>query len=334
MKTLKQARVWVGVAVVAVLMVGCSPNEEQQVQTERAAPPAVELPPLEVDAEAPVLVEVFPRLSSGPLAYARLVSLPDGVLLRTEQLALGQADIDAELADAPLAHREMLSKNGFMLLENLASGQLLEGEARQALTEQGRDVAAMSQQAVIQLWMSGLVSGVQVSQEEIEAFYDDNRDLVGGAPLAQIQPQLEQHLLQQKQQETVEAHIRGLGQRITLAVDADWTAMQDRVARDNPVDRARDSGRPTMASFGADTCRPCQLMKPFRAAVEQTYPGRVNVVYVHVNQDHMLASRYGVRGIPHTIFFGANGEEVESRTGFMSLEQIETVLASMGVSRE
>ena len=316
-------------------MAACSPQEgAPKARAEIEAPAPAPLPPLELEAGAPVLVEVFPRLSAGPLAYARLVRLTDGVLARTEAVAFRQADLDAELDTGPLSQREMLRKNGFMVLEQLAANQLLEEEARRELAAQGQEVAGLSPQAVVQRWLGRLISELRVSQEEIEAFFEDNRQLVGGASLDQIRPQLEQHLLQQKQQEAVEAHIRAFGQRTPVAVDAEWAAAQDAAARDNPVDRARDSGRPTMASFGADTCQPCQMMKPFREAVAETYRGRVNVVYVHVNQDQLLASRYGVRGIPHTIFFGSNGEEFESRTGFMALEQIENVLAAMGVTRE
>ncbi len=332
-----------GMAVLFLLAAGCSSKDERQAQVELEsgqvvtpppAPTPALLPPLEVSQEAPVLAEVFPRLSSGPLTHARLIALPEGVLLRTEGLVIREADIEAGLQDAPPAQREMLRQNGFMLLERLATGQLLEQEARHDLTAEGQDVAALSQEAVLQTWMGGLVSRVEVSTEDIQTFYEENRDLMGGAPLAQIKPQLEQHLLQQKQQEAIQAHIRALGERRTVVVDADWTAKQDAAARDNPVDRARDSGLPTMASFGADTCRPCQMMKPFRETVAKEYAGRVNVVYVHVNKDQMLASRYGVQSIPHTVFFGPNGDEMESRTGLMTLEQIETVLARLGVDRE
>ena len=56
--------------------------------------------------------------------------------------------------------------------------------------------------------------------------------------------------------------------------------------------------------------------------------------YVNVNQNQMLASRHGVQGIPHVIFFDARGEEVESRTGMMTQGQMEDVLKRMGVSRK
>ncbi len=231
-------------------------------------------------------------------------------------------------------HREMLRQNAFMMIEQMATGALLEAEARQNIGQEGMEGAAMPTDALLQTWIEGLVGDVAVSDEELEAFYNENREMMGGALLEEVGPQLTQHLLQQKQQQVIEQHIRQTGLRQDIIVDAEWAAAQDKVQRDNPIDRARDSGMPTLASFGADTCQPCQMMKPFREAVAKAYEGNLEVVYVNVNQNQMLASRYGVQGIPHVIFFDASGDEVESRTGMMTQEQMEAVLTRMGVSRK
>jgi thioredoxin 1 len=103
-------------------------------------------------------------------------------------------------------------------------------------------------------------------------------------------------------------------------------------AADNPIDRARASGKPAFVSFGADTCIPCQTMKPFREAVAEKYGERLNVVYVHVNEEPELSSRYGVRFIPHVIFFDADGREVHAESGLMSQEQIEEWVQKIGVA--
>ncbi len=298
-----------------------------------AAQEAAVLPSFAVDPDAPVLATAYPRLASGALTYARLMPLPEGVLLRTDALSLGTAELEAELQDIPPMHREVLRQNAFLLLEQIATGALLEQEARRDLAARGQDVAAMPRDRLLQTWMGDLVAGVTVSDAELEAFYHENQDMMGGASFDRVRSQLIQHITQEKQQAAVEAHIQGIGQRIDIALDAAWAGTQDVAMRDNAVDRARDSGRPTLASFGADSCIPCQMMKPFREAIAHEYEGVINVVYVHVNEDQMLASRYRVRGIPHVLFFDHDGNEFLSRTGLMTQDQMEAVLTEMGVDK-
>ncbi len=331
-------------SLLILLVAGCSPRESGPAPARETSPPAVAPkapapapvvhPPVEIPEDAPVLGDVHSRLSSGPLAFARLVPMPEGLLLQAGDLSISTADLETELQNIPPMHREMLRQNPFALVEQLAASQLLEQEARRELAAQGQDVDGLATDVVMQTWMGGMVSALAATDAEAEAFYAENPELVGGAPLEQIRPQLKQHLTQEKQQEAVEAHLSAMGQRQAIAVNAEWTAAQDAAARDNPVDQARDSGRPTMASFGADTCRPCQMMKPFREAVAVEYEGLLNVVYVHVNKDQMLASRYGVRGIPHMIFFDQNGQVFKAHTGMMTKPEIEAVLADMGVRKE
>lgn len=101
---------------------------------------------------------------------------------------------------------------------------------------------------------------------------------------------------------------------------------------DNTIDKARASGIPTFVSFGADTCIPCITMKPFRENIAQKYGERLNVVYVRVTEDRDLAIRYGVRGIPHIIFFDAEGKETFTHTGLMQQEQLEEQIQKLGVT--
>ncbi len=283
-------------------------------------------PAAEIDFDGPTLNEQYPGLASESLVHAVLADLPEGILLQSQDLIITQNEIDAQIAKAPLEVRKQLRNNAFFLLEQSATKTLLVKEARQSLGNVSGD-----ERSLIQKYLQNMVQGATVSEQEISEFYENNREMVGNAPLEQVEGQIQQYLLQDKQQQMVQQHIRGIAQRIPVAVSAKWIPKQAELIRKNPVDQARASGMPTLASFGADTCIPCQMMAPTRDALRKKYAGEVNVVYVHVGKEQILASRFGVQGIPLLIFFDAEGQEYHRRTGVMSQEEIEDLLKKMGV---
>ncbi len=303
-------------------------NDPSSASIATSAPtPVPAIPAPDVPEDAPVLSDVYPTLTSGALRLARLVDLPEHVLLQAEGVSVTQGDLERELAESPADTREEMRKNAFFLLEQKATLNLLTVLARRRIGN-----AALPQDRLLQRYFEEITRDVTVTDADIETFYEENRGLVGNSPLAQIKPRIREHLRQQKQQEAVEAHIAALGSEMTIALSAAWVKEQAALAMDNPVDKARSSGKPTFVNFGARGCVPCDMMEPIREEIKRDYDGRLNVVFVHVNRDRMLASRYGIRGIPHLVFFDKNGKEVHSHTGYLPKEQIEQWLKKIGVS--
>jgi thioredoxin 1 len=316
--------------VLLLATVGCSKaghEQENSGSAAQAGPGAAQaLPAAQVDANTPTVESRYPQLASAGLVHARLAALPAGVLLQAGSVTITQEQVEAEIAKSPVEIQGQLRTNAFFLLEQMATRKLLVQEARQKTGKEDGD-----ENALLPSYFSGIVSSAEVTDREVAEFYEHNREMVGGMPLTQVAPQIKQYLLQGKQQEIVERHIQTLGKRTPIAVSATWTELQALLARDNSVDRARANGKPTFASFGADTCIPCQKMVPVRQAVGEKYEGKINVVYVHVGKEQVLASRYGVEGIPLLLFFDADGREVLRHAGMMSQEQIEQHLKQMGV---
>jgi len=102
-----------------------------------------------------------------------------------------------------------------------------------------------------QAYVKGLTKDLKVSDAEARAFYDSNKEMVGGMAFEQVRGSIEPFLLQQKREDAVHVHIADLGKRARLRLNRDWVKKQAELAFDNPVDRARRSGKPTMAEFGA-----------------------------------------------------------------------------------
>lgn len=283
------------------------------------------------DAPAkPALVcDVYPGLASNSLTYARLGELPSGVILKTDGLTIKDTDIAGEIAKVPAEIQAQIKKNGFFLLENLATRQLLVAQAK--IADQ-KDAPAPDERALIQTHLKGLVAGVEASEAEVAKFYEENKDACGGATLDQVKDQLEQMVLQQKQQALIDEHVRTMGQRMTIEVSASWAKEQAVLARDNVVDKARSSGKPSLIDFGSTGCRPCDMLAPILETLEEKYAGKLNVVFVHVGQEQILASRYGIQSIPTQFFYDKDGKEVFRHTGFWPQVEIEKNLAEMGVT--
>ncbi len=301
------------------------PASRSSVSSSPAPAPAIPAP--DIPDDAPVLSDVYPALSTGALRFARLTALPDDILIQAEGVMLSNRDLQAEIAQAPAAAHEELRKNAFFLLEQRATMDLLLNLARKRIGD-----AAKDDDELLQSYFQALTKSVSVTDAEISAFYDENRELVGGAPLEQVKSQIHDHLRRQKEQELIESHVADLGRETAIAVSSEWIKEQAALALDNPVDKARASGIPTFVNFGSKGCVPCDMMEPIREELRTKYAGKVNIVYVNVNDERILASRHGIRGIPHLVFFDKNGKEVHKHTGFMQKEQIEEWLKKSGAT--
>ena len=119
--------------------------------------------------------------------------------------------------------------------------------------------------------------------------------LCGGASLDQVKDQLKQYVLQQKQQKLTRQFAPwDSGSRSSLAA---WAKEQAVLAKDNPVDKARSSGKPTMVDFGA-TAAPLRHDDADSGRPRRSTTGKANVLFVHVREEQILASRYGIQSIP------------------------------------
>jgi len=76
----------------------------------------------------------YPGLASGVLMYARLGDLPGGTLLRSGRVEITADELNSDVLRAPESMREQLRKNGFFLLEQLATRKLLVQVAKGMLT--------------------------------------------------------------------------------------------------------------------------------------------------------------------------------------------------------
>ncbi|RPJ36702.1 MAG: thioredoxin [Planctomycetaceae bacterium] len=286
--------------------------------------------PVDVQENPSLVRDVYPGLASNSLTYAKLSDLPSGVLLKAEGVTVTDKDVTDQIAKVPQEVQTQLKKNAFFMLENLATRQLLIARAKAKIPEPNA-TASSDEKQMIQTYLKGLVANVQASDAEVTKFYEENKDACGGATLDQVKDQLKQLVVQQKQQDLVDEHVRTLGQRISIEISASWTKEQAALAKDNPVDKARSSGKPSLVDFGSTGCRPCDMLAPILETLKTKYAGKVNVLFIHVGQEQILAARYGIQTIPTQFFYDKDGKETFRHVGFWPQAEIEKKLAEMGV---
>jgi len=307
---------------VAVLVAGLL-GANLAAEEKTAAPAAGE--------KAPLVSATYPGLASGCLTYARLSDLPKGTLLKAGDLALTEKDVADEIAKAPQEVQAQFKKNGFFVLERIAGPKLIVRIAKAEAARTGKELPSQVDRMVIDYHLGGLAEKVEATDAEVADFYQKNKDTLGNATLDQVKAEIRNYLVREKQQTVIARYIETLGQRAPIEVSAAWVKEQAALARDNPVDKARASGKPSMVDFGASGCRPCEMMAPILDTLKKKYEGKANVLFVHVREEQVLAARYGVQSIPVQVFFDKDGKEVSRHVGFFPQEEIEKELAELGV---
>lgn len=280
------------------------------------------------DENAKTMDAVYPGLVSGALTHAVLGELPDGTVLRAKGLDVTEKSLDSEMAKMPEEIKKQMDKNRLFLLEQMSTRKLL---LLLAQKDGGTTGTEETENAALDAYFDKITNDIAVTDKEVAEFYDKNKDLCGGTPLEKMAADLKNYIIQQKRQDAVKEHVRDIGKNLPVTVSASWIKAQAALAADNPVDKLRSSGKPSLVDFGSTGCRPCEMMAPILETLTKKYEGKINVLFVHVNQERILGARYGIQSIPVQVFFDKTGREVFRHVGFYSQEEIEKKFEELGM---
>jgi len=272
------------------------------------------------------LDDLHPGLSLGLTRNARLDDLEKGVVCTVGDIQVTREVLDAAVNEESGALREQLEKNLLFMLDQHLMRLLLQEEAK----KEGIPETLSGDEAIGRL-LDKQAAGVSVDDSELRPAYEAIKETLGGVPFEQVKEALRDYLLKEKQTQAVRGYLASLGSNIEITLDRQWTLKQAEIMLNNPVDRARASGIPTLVEFGAAGCRPCDMMQPILEKLRKKYDGSLNVVFIHVGEEQVLGARYGISSIPVQAFFDVSGKEVSRHVGFFPEEEVEKVLASMGV---
>jgi thioredoxin len=85
------------------------------------------------------------------------------------------------------------------------------------------------------------------------------------------------------------------------------------------------SSKPVLVEFYADWCGPCRMVGPQVERLAAELDGRAKVIRLNVDENHDLAQRYGVSGIPCFIAF-KNGSETSRQVGGIPPELMRSMI--------
>lgn len=84
-----------------------------------------------------------------------------------------------------------------------------------------------------------------------------------------------------------------------------------------------------MVDFWAPWCPPCRAIAPVLEGLALASKGHVTLAKVNVDEQPVLAARYGIRSIP-TILFVKDGKVVDQAIGAVPKAEIQAKLAALG----
>lgn len=82
-----------------------------------------------------------------------------------------------------------------------------------------------------------------------------------------------------------------------------------------------------LIDYWAEWCGPCKMIAPILDEVAKEYDGRLKVVKLNVDDNRVIPTKLGIRGIP-TLMLYRGGELVATKVGALSKSQLTAFIDS------
>jgi thioredoxin 1 len=83
-----------------------------------------------------------------------------------------------------------------------------------------------------------------------------------------------------------------------------------------------------LVDFYADWCGPCRMIAPVLEKLSKEFDGKVKIFKINVDQNQLIASKFGIRSIPTLIAF-KDGKKVDIKMGAIPEAQLKAWINSL-----
>ena len=90
---------------------------------------------------------------------------------------------------------------------------------------------------------------------------------------------------------------------------------------------------PKVMKIGRTTCVPCRKMSKLLTELEPKLAGKANVEIVDIDENPEAVKQYNVTGIPVTVFFDNEGNEIYRQIGLLEENEIIGWLEKAGMKK-
>ena len=98
--------------------------------------------------------------------------------------------------------------------------------------------------------------------------------------------------------------------------------MEYRFTNENFEKEVLKSELPVLVDFYADWCGPCKMMGPVVEKLADEYDNKAKVGKVNIDEEELLAAKYGVMSIPCFVII-KDGKVIDQSLGAMPKEALE-----------
>ncbi len=285
----------------------------------------------------------FSFFAGQPLKYLLYPNSQVLAQVNDEKITVEQFNKELAKVEPPLV-RDMLREEPHDFLERIVVRTILLQEAK----KQGISVPAKTykdaeknplppeESIIVEFIGKKFSSPPEVKPEEVESFYKAYKDRMGGKPLKEVAPAIEQYIREAKQQEALGQFLEGL--RKNAKVDVNQERLQKIAVKppemntEEEFKQALASGKPILVDFGANNCLPCRQMRPVLKEIGTEYSEKAKVLTIDVYKNQNLAREYKILMLPTLVFFDSKGKEAFRSVGIMEKEKIVGKLKEIGMS--
>jgi thioredoxin 1 len=248
-----------------------------------------------------------------------------------------------ELANVESPLREIYGEEPDEFLEGMIVKAILLQEAKKqdispppkTYKDNAKDSLSPEDALIAELLKKKFPSLPAATREEIKQFYSLLKDRMGGKPLDQVAPMIEQLIIEGKHRERVEQFFKEVRGAANVEVDQ---ILLKKIAVKAPETNSEEdlkkslaSGKPVLVDFGANSCVPCRQMRPILKEVSKEYSAKAQVIVIDIYKYQNLAKEYQIVLIPTLVFFDSKGKEVFRHVGILEKEKIVAKLQEVGI---